>query len=110
MGHSYKRIGSDGRPRYTAVYHDARGERRSAGSFGVKRDADKAWHKAEARIAEGHLGDPSRGRVSFRDYVERVWLPNHQIELTTRQRYTTTINKRLIPEFGSIKMIDILPA
>jgi integrase len=110
MGHSYKRIGSDGRPRYTAVYHDARGERRSAGSFGVKRDADKAWQKAEARIAEGHLGDPSRGRVSFRDYVERVWLPNHQIELTTRQRYTTTINKRLMPEFGSVRMIDILPA
>lgn len=110
MGHSYKRIGSDGRPRYTAVYHDARGERRSAGSFGVKRDADKAWQKAEARIAEGHLGDPSRGRVIFRDYVERVWLPNHQIELTTRQRYTTTINKRLLPEFGSVRMIDILPA
>lgn len=48
--------------------------------------------------------------MSFRDYVERVWLPNHQMELPTRQRYTTTIIKRLIPEFGSVRMIDILPA
>jgi hypothetical protein len=38
---------------------ESNGELRSAGSFGVKRNADRAWQKAEARIAEGHVGDPS---------------------------------------------------
>jgi integrase len=109
VGYSRKRIGKDGRPRYTGYYRDLRDRQRSAGTFTSKRNADRAWQRAEARLAEGRLGDPARGRQSFQTYVEQVWLPNHQIEATTRQSYTYSIYKRLMPEFGRMRMIDILP-
>jgi hypothetical protein len=46
MGYSQKRVGHSGKPRYTAVYQDIRGERRSAGTFSSRKDADRAWQKA----------------------------------------------------------------
>ena len=88
MGFSRKRAGKDGRPRYTAYYRDLKDRECSAGTFGSKRDADKAWQRAEAKVAEGRLGDPGRGRQTFQAYVEQVWLPGHQIEATTRPRGT----------------------
>ena len=109
MGHSYKRIGEDVKPRYTAIFHDLAGIRRSAGTFATKRDADKAWHTAETKVAEGRLGDRRRGRQTFERYVRDTWLPNHQMEATTRERYTYTINRHLLPWFGSMRMMDVLP-
>jgi integrase len=97
VGHSYKRLGKDGKPRYTAIYKDFRGQRRSAGTFTARRDADKAWQRAESR-------------TTFADYVTETWLPNHQIEVTTRERYTGMINKYLIPEFGGMRLVDIMSA
>ena len=109
MGFSRKRTGKDGRPRYTAYYCDLRGRERSTGTFPNKRDADKAWQRAEAKVAEGRLGDPSRGRQTFQTYVEKTWLPNHEVEATTRQSYTYCIHRHLMPTFGPMRMIDILP-
>lgn len=109
MGFSRKRLGKDGRPRYTAYYCDIKDRERSAGTFTNKKDADKAWQRAEAKVAEGRLGDPGRGRQTFQDYVEKIWLPTHEIEATTRQSYTYSIHKHLMPEFGPMRMIDILP-
>ena len=84
-GFSRKRADEDGRPRYTAYYRDAKDRECSAGTLPNKKDADKAWQRAEAKIAEGRLGDPGRGRQTFQAYVEQVWLPGHQIEASTRQ-------------------------
>jgi integrase len=109
MGHLLTRVGVDGRPRYTAIYEDAKGKRHSIGTFSSKKEANRKWHDAEAKVAEGRLGDPRRGRMTFRSYVELTWLPNHQIEVTTRERYTSTIKRHLMPEFGQARMIDILP-
>ncbi|MBV9164386.1 MAG: tyrosine-type recombinase/integrase family protein, partial [Pseudonocardiales bacterium] len=109
MGFARKRTGSDGKGRYLACYRDVKGRIRSAGTFASERLADKAWQRAEAKLAEGRVGDPARGRMTFQRYVEEVWLPNHQVEPTTRQSYTSAIYKHIIPEFGSMRMIDILP-
>lgn len=109
MGNSYKRVGKSGKPRYTAIYVDARGRRRSAGTFRTKKLADRKWQDAEAAVAEGRFGDPRRGRMLFRNYVEETWLPNHQLEITTRERYTYMIAKHLMPEFGAVRMSDVLP-
>jgi integrase len=108
VGFSRKRVGKDGRPRYTAYYRDTKDRECSAGTFPNKKDADRAWQRAEAKIAEGRLGDPGRGRQTFQAYVE-VWLPGHQVEATTRQSYTYSLYKHLMPEFGPMRMIDILP-
>jgi hypothetical protein len=47
MGYTQKRSGRNGKPRYTAVYRNLRGERRSAGTYSSLKDSDKAWQKAE---------------------------------------------------------------
>ena len=62
MGQSRKRIGGDGKPRYTAYYDDVTGRRRSASTFASRRDADKARQRAEAKTAEGRHTDAGRSR------------------------------------------------
>lgn len=110
MGFAYKRAGKTGKPRYTAVYFDIRGTRRSAGTYSSKKEADKAWHNAEARVAEGRAGDPTRGRQTFRRYVEQEWLPNHVMEVTTREGYTYSIHAHIMDTFGPMRMKEILPS
>jgi integrase len=110
MGQSRKRVGVDGSVRYTAYYDDIRGKRRSAGTFTSKKEANKAWQRAEAKVAEGRAGDPARGRQSFRRYVEDEWLPHHVMEATTREGYTYTIYAHIMNDFGDMKMIQILPS
>ena len=109
MGSTRERIGSNGSVRYTALYRDLKGRQRSAGTFATERQADRAWQRAEVRVAQGQLGEPGRGRQTFRDYVEQTWLPNHEIDATTRQSYTYILRRRVFPEFGPMRMIDILP-
>lgn len=110
MGYSRKRIGKSGKPRYTAYYVDLRGQERSAGTYGSEKQANKAWQKAETRIAEGRGGDPARGRQTFRRYVETEWLPNHVMEATTREGYTYSIKAHIMETFGNMRMREILPS
>jgi integrase len=109
MGSTRTRVDKDGKARYVALYRDLRGRQRSAGTFPTQRQADKAWQRAEILVESGKLGDLRRGRQTFRHYVEQTWLPAHQIETSTRERYTYMIGKHLMPQFGSMRMIDILP-
>jgi len=109
VGFAKKRIGRDGKPRYTACYLDLKGRERSAGTFTSRKQADQAWQAAEVDMRKGRVGDPARGRQTFQQYVEQTWLPNHQIEVSTREAYTYSIYKHLMPEFGPMRMIDILP-
>ena len=109
MGFSRERPGPGGKIRYAAIYRDLKRRQRSAGTFATKRQADKAWQRAEAMITLGRVGDPARGRQRFRQYVEETWLPNHEMEPTTRQRYTCCLYKHIMPEFGPMRMIDVLP-
>ena len=109
MGSIRERVDKDGKTRYVARYRDLRGRQRSAGTFPTMRQADKAWQRAEARVESGKLGDLRRGRQTFAHYVHETWLPGHQIEASTRERYTYMISKHLLPQFGAMRMIDILP-
>lgn len=109
VGYLRKRAGRNGKLRYTAYYWDIKGCERSAGTFGSKKDADRAWQRAEVKLAEGRIGDPARGRMTFQRYVEQTWLPNHVVEPTTRQSYTYSIYRHLMPEFGPMRMVEILP-
>lgn len=110
MGHSYVRVGADGRKRYTAMYRDIRGERHSAGTFTSKKAADKAWQAAEAKVAEGRVGSTARSRQTFQRYVEKEWLPHHVMEATTREGYTYSIYAHIMDWFGPMRMIEILPS
>ncbi len=110
MGYSYRRVGVKGKPRYAAIYHDQRGRRRSAGTFATKREADHAWAAAESDALLGVGRDRQRGKISFAAYVTGTWLPHHQLEASTRQRYGYQIDKYLLPEFGPMRIANIAPA
>jgi integrase len=110
MGYSRKRVGRDGKPRYTAYYLDIRGKERSAGTFSNKKESDKAWQRLETKVAEGRAGDPRRGRQAFAAYVVDEWLPNHMIELRTRENYTYYLDSTILPYFGTMKMVEVLPS
>lgn len=110
MGFSRKRKDKDGKFRYTAYYVDIRGHERSAGTFSNEKVANKAWQTAETRVAEGRAGDPRRGRQTFERYVREEWLPNHVMELRTRENYTLYLERVILPEFGPMKMVEILPS
>jgi hypothetical protein len=110
MGFTRPRDGRDGLTRYQALYDDVRGHRRSAGTFATEKAADRAWQRAEARMAEGRMGNPSRGRQRFRTYVEVEWLPNHQMEARTRETYSYYLDRHILPWFGAMRMIEVMPA
>ncbi|WP_149261557.1 tyrosine-type recombinase/integrase [Actinomadura sp. K4S16] len=106
MGFTRKRKGPNG-TRYQALYNDARGIRQTAGTFATRKEADRAWQRAETRIAEGKAGDPRRARQTFRTYVEERWFPNHRIEASTRQDYAYALASHVMPYFGDMRLQDI---
>jgi integrase len=110
MGFVRTRIDGNGKPRYLALYQDVKGRQRSAGTFNTPAQAEKAWRRAEDRISEGRLGDASRGRQKFQRYVEESWLPHHQMEARTRENYTYYLRRHILPAFGSMRLIEILPS
>jgi integrase len=110
MGFSRRRTGRDGRSRYTAYFLDLRGRETSAGTFPTRREADRAWQRAEAKVAEGFAGSSARGRQTFRRYVEDEWLPHHVMELSTRESYTYSLYAHTMEWFGSMRMVEILPS
>jgi integrase len=110
MGFTRTRIGQDGVARYQALYSDIKGGRRSAGTFPTVERAERAWQRAEERLAEGRLGDARRGRQKFERYVDEQWFPNHEIEARTRENYTYYLARYIKPTFGSMRMVEILPA
>jgi integrase len=110
MGWVKTRAGKDGRPQHTAMYRDLHGRERSAGTYSTKKQATRAWHNAEAALSAGRVGDPKRGRQRFGDYVENEWFPNHVLEESTREGYRHTLDKYVLPEFGAMRMVEILPA
>lgn len=109
MGYSRLRRNRHGHARYTAYYWDLRGRARSAGTFNRKRDADRAWRRAEAGITEGRFLDLTSGRQRFDRYVTEAWLPGHVMETNTRQGYKYTLRKYLLPQFAPIRMNEIAP-
>ncbi len=110
MGWVRKHTGTDGKPRYTATYRDARDRKRSAGTFPCKRDADRAWQQAELLLAQGRMGGADTGKLTFTRYVDEIWFPNHVLEPSTRESYRYSIDKHLKPTFGSIRMSTSSPA
>lgn len=109
MGWLVERPDQGGKVQFTAVYRDLKGRQRSAGTFAGRRAANRAWQQAEAALRAGRIGDPKRGRQTLRHYIETEWFPNHVIEAKTRENYTYLLDRYILPELGSMRMVDILP-
>jgi integrase len=109
MGFTRARVGRDGVVRFQALYTDVKARRRSAGTFSTEKAATRAWQRAEEQVSEGRMGDPRRGQQRFRRYVLEEWLPHHEMEARTRENYTYYLERLILPEFGPMKMVEILP-
>lgn len=56
-----------------------------------------------APMSTAQTGAPEDpGRVTFREYVEYIWLPSHVVEASIRQNYTYEIYRHLLPTFGTM--------
>ena len=104
------RVTADGRRRYVALYRDPTGKQRSAGTYATERLAERASHRAESKVETGSWIRPSAGRITFRDYVENVWLPSRQVEVSTLAGYRSYLDKHFLPYFGNRQMAEILPS
>jgi integrase len=104
------RVTDDGDTRFVACYRDPEGRQRSAGTYSSRRAAERAAHREEAKVRDGAWHDHSRGRVTFAEYVETVWLPSKQVETSTLAAYRSYLDKHFIPTFGRRPMGKILPS
>ena len=96
--------------RFKACYRDPSGAERSAGTYHSRRAAERAGQREEQRVREGRWHDYSLGATTFREYVEKTWLPSKHIELTTRAAYHSNLDKHFFPFFGDRPMARILPS
>ena len=104
-----KRVGATG-TRYIALYRDASDRQRSAGSFGSRREAERAGRQAESSLDAGTWIDRVSGKTTFDDYVEKVWWPSRHLEVSTRAAYRSYLDRHFIPYFGELPMAEILPS
>lgn len=47
--------------------------------------------------------------MTFADYVNETWFPNHVLKASARQSYGYGLDRHIVPWLGPIKMCDILP-
>ena len=101
---------ADGRRRYVALYRDPTGRQRSAGTFATERQAERAAHRSESTVETGAWISTAAGRITFRDYVQQVWIPSRHVEVSTMAGYRSYLDKHFLPSFGDRPMAEILPS
>src|SRR5450756_3258779 len=77
------RRAEDGKKRYQGRYRGASSAKRTVGTFATDKAAMQAAVRAEIALAEGTWIDPRAGRITFREYAQKVWLPSRHLEVTT---------------------------
>jgi integrase len=92
------------------LYRDPQGKQRSAGTFASKRLAERAAHQEVSKVETGAWINRAAGRVTFRGYVENVWLPSRHLEVTTMAGYRNYLDKHFLPYLGDRAMAEILPS
>lgn len=95
---------------FTAMYRDESGRQRSAGTFTSERAAMRAARREESKVESGGWIDQAAGRITFRDYVETVWLPSRHIEVSTLAGYRSYLDKHFLPFLGDRSMAGVFPS
>lgn len=108
MAYTVERPGVKG-TKYTGLYRDPGGVKRSAGTFRTKREAMTAAHREEEKVRVGSWHDVRKSEITLRDYVTTAWLPSRHIEPSTLAGYQSYLNKQFYPFFGNWQMGHIMP-
>ncbi len=92
--------------RYRIRYRDAKGQHHSE-TKGRLVDAERRKSQIEHEMATTTWHDPRRGDVLLGAWVAQ-WLPTrHDLRATTHVRLEVTMNRQVLPRFGTTSLRDI---
>lgn len=95
--------------RYKVRYRDPDGRSHSE-TFSRLADAERRRTEIEASLVSATWLDPRRGEIAFVEWA-RDWLPTrHDLRATTWARLETTMERQVLPRFGSIPLRHITNA
>lgn len=96
-------------------YHSARwrswdGQPLEKGGFLTKKDAQHFANEQEVLERKRKNTRPSDLNYTLYQFVVDVWRQTLDIEDDTKDGYSWSLNKHILPVFGHMKMVDIKPA
>jgi hypothetical protein len=92
--------------RYRVRYRDTKGRHHSETTPRLA-DAERRKSEIEHEMATATWHDPRRGDVQLEGWVDG-WLPTrHDLRATTRVRLEVTMNRQVLPRFGTTCLRDI---
>lgn len=85
------------------------GKYRWKSGFKSKSDAQRALRDAISATEQGSYIEPSK--ITYRDYVEKIWLPQlrDQLESSTIESYERNMRVHVLPRIGGIKLQRLGP-
>lgn len=94
--------------KWQARYRDPSG-RGHKQSFESERLAKKFLDRISADIQRDQWHDPRLGRMSVEKWVDQWWDTTLNLRASTRARYESIIDNRILPAFGSATLKSITP-
>jgi len=85
------------------------GKYRWKGGFKTKAEAQRALREAMSAVDQGTFIEPSK--ITYREYVERLWVPQlaDQLESSTIESYERNMRVHILPRIGGIKLQQLGP-
>jgi len=95
--------------RYVTDPATGEGKYRWKSGFATKSDAQRALREAISATEQGSSIEPSK--MSYADYVKRLWLPQleDQLESSTIESYERNMRVHILPRIGGIKLQQLGP-
>ncbi|WP_414944543.1 tyrosine-type recombinase/integrase [Amycolatopsis sp. cmx-11-32] len=80
-------------------------------SFEKKSDAEDYDTSVKADLLKGMMPfDVTKGRIPFREYCEKHWLPNHPGTPNSLRTIRSRLKNHIYPHFGDKRMYDCRPS
>lgn len=93
---------------FVGRFRDEANDKAVTRRYRTKRAALQAAEEAEAKIRNGEWFDPKAGAITLSSYFA-TWLPERQVELTTRKGYETHFRVGIEPHLGHLELKAITP-
>jgi hypothetical protein len=102
--------------RFKVVYRGTDKKQHVAGMFGSRREAEKAYGDAKARVRLGvdpralkpaalSVADTRHG-ITLASFAY-AWLPSHRLGAHARETYRAILDCKILPELGNEALADI---
>lgn len=87
------------------------GERKQKwqGGFETKKETERALRDSLTATETGTWIEPTK--LTYREYVEQIWLPalHLQVESSTHESYTRNMRVHVLPKIGSVRVQKLTP-